>query len=826
MLQKRTFLFFSILAFLFFSACRSAKEEQHNSMRLWYAQAAHQWEEALPIGNGRLGAMVYGGIETDCLQFNEETLWAGEPGNNILPEIKEHLPQIQQYIFEGKYPEAQALANKYLPRRAGAGQNYGMCYQALADLHLIFPDSDSIKNYRRELDIENAIASVSYESKHIHYQRRYIASLSDDIMAIELRADRAAAINCTLKLSSEHTRTQLHSDATSLWLRGFSEDYEGKKGKVQFTSILQPKVIGGQMHITDSSIQIQDADEVTLYLSAATNFVNYQDISGSADQKAKDLLDQAYKKDFFELAEAHSARHKQYFNRVKLDLGSTNSMDKPTDQRIAEFKNGNDPQLVALYFQFGRYLLIASSQPGTQAANLQGLWNQELFPSWDSKYTVNINTEMNYWPAEATQLSELHEPLFSLIHDMATTGRASASQIYGARGWNMHHNTDIWRISGVVDGGYYGLWPMGGAWLTQHLWYHYVYTGDTIFLKSAYPTLKELSLFYKDMLVEEPEHHWQVVCPSMSPENAHQSKVSLAAGTTMDNQLLFDVFSNVIQASEVLGVDRAYADSLRNLRSQLAPMQIGSWGQLQEWMHDWDRPNDKHRHVSHLYGLFPSNQISPLRTPELAAAAKTSLLARGDASTGWSMGWKVNLWARLLDGNHALKLISDQLSPSIQPDGTQQGGTYPNLLDAHPPFQIDGNFGCTSGITEMLLQSHDGAIHLLPALPDAWSKGEVKGLVARGGFIVNMHWDEGKLCEATLKSTIGGNCRIRSYIPLRGKNLQEASGTNPNPLFALPEIAQPLNHSQTVPDASRQIKVYDYDLATKAGETLRLKAGS
>ena len=794
--------------------------QENSQLKLWYEQPAEKWVEALPIGNGRLGAMVYGDPVEEVIQLNENTVWAGQPNRNDNPEAKEYLPKVRELLFEGKSGEAQELVNQHFISKT----SHGMPYQTVGNLKLYFPNHENYSDYHRELDLENAVTTSRYKVGEVGYETKIFASHPDQVIVVQIKADKPGALNFTATMDRPGGADVSTYENRELKLHGKTSNFEGVEGKVEFQAITKIGTEGGEIIAENEALKIQNADSVTMYISIASNFNNYKDLSVDEEKKAADYLAAIENKIAEEIYRAHLVDFQTYFNRVSLDLGVTEAANLPTDQRIRNFKNGDDPALVSLYFQFGRYLLISSSRPGTQPANLQGIWNDQLTPVWDSKYTVNINAEMNYWPSEITNLSEFNEPLVQMLKELSETGRKTARDMYGAEGWVMHHNTDIWRIAAPVDGSYWGMWPMGGAWLSQHLFDKYDFSGDEQFLESMYPIVKEASKFYLDFMVEEPENDWLVVSPSISPEHAPTAhpESSLTYGTTMDNQLIFDLFSKTAKAAKILDKDEDFQAKLNEKIRQLPPMQIGSWGQLQEWIKDWDDPESHHRHVSHLYGLYPSNQISPYRNPELFEAARTSLVARGDESTGWSMGWKVNLWARLLDGDHALKLIRDQLTPSNQEGFGEKGGTYPNLFDAHPPFQIDGNFGCTAGIAEMLVQSHDGAIHILPALPDAWPKGEITGLKARGGFEIDIKWNQNKPEKVIITSLLGGTCRIRSYYPLSGKGLKAAKGHNPNSFYQVQKIEDPLISKQAKLEKPDLKQVWEYDLETQPGQSYTL----
>jgi alpha-L-fucosidase 2 len=800
---------------------------QGNDLKLWYdTPSGKVWERALPIGNGRLAGMVYGNPERETIQLNEATLWSGGPSRNDSKTALAALPEVRKLIFEDKRKEAAAIASKEIKSE----RDNGMCYQPVGNLYLNFPGHDHYENYYRELDISKAVATTTYTVNGVTYKREVFSSTPDQVIVVHLTASQPASLTFSAAMFSPQKSNIITKGKDELVLSGVSGDKDGIKGQDKFQALVKIKADGGEVTTSDTSVNVSKANSVTLFISAATNFVNYNDISADESLRANTYLDKAWLKPYAQLLSNHIAAYQKYFNRVKLDLGTSDSVKNATDRRIAGFAGGNDPQLVELYFQFGRYLLISSSQPGGQPANLQGIWNKEMSPPWGSKYTININTEMNYWPSEETNLAEMHEPLVQMVKDLSVTGRETAKTMYGVGGWVTHHNTDLWRITGPVDGIYSGLWPSGGVWLSTQLWDRYLYNGDKAYLKSVYSALKGAAQFYLEFLVEEPEHKWLVIAPSVSPENspaAYGRGVAIDAGCTMDNQLAFDIFSDVINAAKILNVDKEFAEKLKAARKRLPPMQIGQYSQLQEWLHDLDSPTDHNRHVSHLYGLYPSNQISPYRTPELFDAARTSLIYRSDISTGWSMGWKVNLWARLLDGNHAFKLIQNQLTPTGKNKGSANsgGGTYPNLFDAHPPFQIDGNFGCAAGVTEMLMQSDDGALNLLPAIPDVWKDGSLAGLRARGGFeIVSMKWHDGKISEVKIKSALGGNCRLRvgNAIKLQGGILKTAEGTNPNFFYQNEVTAQPVISEKAKLNKPGYKPTLLYDLATQPGKVYTL----
>jgi alpha-L-fucosidase 2 len=809
-------------------------------LKLWYQQPARNWNEALPLGNGRLGAMVFGGVDEELIQLNEETLWSGGPvNNNPNPMAQKILPQIREALQREDYESAEKLTQ----------QMQGLfteSYEPLGDLIIKHQVASSAQpeNYYRELNISEATSVTRFTTDGVTYTREVFVSAPDQVIVIHLTASKKNALHFSAHLSSPlfynnevagldeivmKGKAPAHTDPSYLQtmeLPVIYNDPEKCRG-MRFQLRVKAKTTDGKVSTDDQGLHVFGATEAILILSAATSFNGFDkcpDKEGrDEDLVASQYLNNAFNKSADVLKRNHVSDYQAYFNRVSLSLQSA-AVNIPTDERLKQYSEGaHDNGLEVLYFQYGRYLLISSSRPGGIPTNLQGIWNNHVRPPWSSNFTTNINAEMNYWMVESGNLSELHEPLIAHVKQLSVTGKETVKNFYNASGWTVHHNTDIWATTNPVSGSpMWANWPMGGAWLSQHLWEHYQFSADKKYLReTAYPLMKSAAQFCLDWLVENKEGYL-VTAPATSPENVfindkgYKGTVSIA--TTMDMSLIWDLFTNLIHASTHLDIDEEYRQMLLGKRSKLYPLRVGKKGNLQEWYKDWEDADPEHRHISHLFGIFPGRQISPVHTPELADAVRRSMELRGDGGTGWSKGWKINVWARLLDGNHAHKLIREQLKlTGVEgTDYANGGGTYPNLLDAHPPFQIDGNFGGTSGITEMLLQSHDGTLHLLPALPDAWSSGTITGVKARGGFTLDISWKNKKITEVNVYSSVGNTCRLTTSLPLKGKGLKKAKGENPNLFY------QPVQYNHSNPPEIGN-GTFNYDLATEPGKVYVLK---
>ncbi|WP_433440609.1 glycoside hydrolase family 95 protein [Nonomuraea sp. CA-141351] len=736
-----------------------ASEPGSSPLVLWYNRPAAAWLEATPIGCGRLGAMVFGGVATERLQLNEDSIWAGGPHDYDNPEALAALPQIRQWVWEDKWQAAQNLADKkFLGKPSEQAP-----YQVLGDLALTYPGSAEFTEYRRELDLTRAVSTVTFVRDGVRHTREAFASNPDQVIVVRHTADKPGSVSFQATFSSPQTSSSSSAGRDSIALDGVSGDTQGLKGEVRFRAVAKAEARGGTVRTDGGTLIVEGADEVTLLISMGSSYRSFKDVGGDPAEVAGRHLVRAGGQPYEVLRRKHVRDYQELFGRVEIDLGTTEAAALPTDERIARKQLDTDPGLAALYFQFGRYLLISCSRAPGYAANLQGIWNDSLTPAWESKYTININCEMNYWPAAPTNLVECMDPLVDLIKDLAESGARTAETQYGAKGWVAHHNTDGWRGTAPVDFAFYGVWPSGGAWLCLMLWEHYLYTGDERRLREHFPLIKGSVEFFLDTLQTDPRTGYLVTNPSHSPEVGHHEdggeNVSICAGPTMDMQILRDLFQAFAEASSILGVEDGMGSKALEARSRLVPNQIGHLGQIQEWQEDYrgDAALSRSRHTSHLWGLFPGHQIDPRLSPDLAAAARRTLELRGEAGAGWSLAWKINFWARLLDAPEAYKRLSNLLLPAR---------TAPNMFDLHPPFQIDGNFGGVSGMTEMLLQSHGDQVHLLPALPAAWPAGSFRGLRARGGFEVDVTWNAGALARGRIRSDLGRKLTLRTAQPV------------------------------------------------------------